>query len=874
MRVVGLAAAIWALMASGAWAAADLGVDARRLQEDLVTQRAMAIAHERRLTSAGDDILLARLDVAEGTIRARLRDLGRTQAERDAARAELTPVIAERDRFKALYAQRDDAYAAEVAEYQRQIDSLLHTDDPKLAAALQRFADGDRVGAFPVIEAIMRAQIKAAEAAANEQAAAQLRQLAGLADDMRGRGEKTSLEVIALWEEAQRRTGTYQPGWLRLSELDADAGRTPASLEAARQAVATAASPHQKAMATTALGAGLLATGDLAGARDQFRQDLAIARRELAASPASLARRRDVAILQYRLGEVLAPLGDSAGARAALEESVAILRAIADSAPSDAAGQFELAGVIYQLGVTLNDDGETTAARAQLEAGVAIARRLIAEQPADGRYQLLLSACLSGVGDSLGAAGDFAGARDRFVEAAQVMLRLAQVDPSNVANQRNAALAVRKLAGLTAAMGDYARARPAFEQALALVSALHQADPGDVRNLQLMAEITLQLAQVAGDSGDPSNAVALSARAVQLRRDLAAADGADARARIDLGDALRQAGDLAAKARKTVAAVALYEEALDVQRKISGANPADSAMRLRLAQTLGSVADEQLADGDLPIARARYRESVAITRELFRSTPDNADTQRQLGFDLSSLGDISLSGADYADAAAAYREALPPLRRLAATAPAIAQPKLKATLQHLGDVLVLRGAMAEALPVYDEEVTVARAYALAHPASPSGVRSLAEATSRMGELLRQSDHLADARDALSATADLYRQLGARPTALPEDQRQLGATLNDLGDAEERLNDKTAAAEDYTEALALWRVFDAAHPDDLKSLRNLVVTATSLAVLKDDPALWAEALKALEVLDARGALSVDDKARMAVIRARVAPGAVH
>ena len=163
-----------------------------------------------------------------------------TKAERDAARTELEPVIAERDRLKDDLAKRDEAFAVEIAEYQRQIAALVKTDNPALKEALQRFADGDRVGAFPVIEQIMRAEIAAAEAATAERAAASLRQLASLASDMRDRGEKTPADVIPIWEEAQLRTPRWNKGWQELANLYIDAGRLGDARRADEQIAATA----------------------------------------------------------------------------------------------------------------------------------------------------------------------------------------------------------------------------------------------------------------------------------------------------------------------------------------------------------------------------------------------------------------------------------------------------------------------------------------------------------------------------------------------------------------------------------------------------------------------------------------------------------
>lgn len=854
--------------ASAVWAGIAGTSDLRRLQDDLVTQRAMAIAHERRLTSAGDEILLAKLDAAEGVIRARARDLARSQAQRDAARAELAPVIAERDRLRERYGESDVAYAAEIAEYQNQIAGLLRTDDPKLQAALQQFADGDRVGAFPVIEAIMRAQIKASDAATNAQAAIQMRQLAGLASAMRGRGEKTIADVIPIWEEAQRRTPAYHQGWVELSDLYTEAGRLPAATDAARRSVATAVMPRQKAAAHHILGNALRLAGDLTAAREQFGLSLAITRQELALTPSVRAKRRDVAIAQTAMSDVLFLLGDVVGARASLEEAVSILRPIAAGAPDDTAAQYELAAALYTLGGVLEAAGDSQASRTNFEEALATARRLAAVEPHKSEFQRLIGLSLCGLGDSLTDMQDLAGARAGFVECAQIMHTLAASDQGDALAQAFAAESLRKSADGLAQIGDTAGAKLRFEESLAMTDRLYAADPGNVDNRRAMAEDLRGLIDAALETGRIADAMALSERLVALRRALATADPTGMAAANELGNALKQSGDVLRQVPDLPAAKTRYDDAIGVQRRTVAARPGDGAVRLRLAETLSGVGEALAIAHDDVGARAKYVESVTITRDLARIAPGNIQVLTRLSSDLIDIGGLGWDGRDDAGTTKAYLDAVTVLRRLAVLAPAVARSRLGETLGRLGDLQVAAGADKAAADYYQESFDIAERAANARPTDNEATRFLAKSLSRIGVLLLQTRDLENARHSLADAADHYRRLIETVPVHRHDQRELAAALVRLGEIDDALHASPDGKRDYAEALSVSRRYVVAEPADMAALADLAEAATGLATLTGDQAVWKEAATALETLDRHGVLAAQDRPKLAAVHAHL------
>ncbi len=133
-----LACAALCLLPVDVWAQQDVRAGQRRLQEDLTTQRAVAIARERRLVDERELALLAQVDARDAALRRALRSAQTNQTDAVAARAALAGVVAERGRLVEALAERDRAYAVEVAEFRRQIAGLTGTASLALTVALAR----------------------------------------------------------------------------------------------------------------------------------------------------------------------------------------------------------------------------------------------------------------------------------------------------------------------------------------------------------------------------------------------------------------------------------------------------------------------------------------------------------------------------------------------------------------------------------------------------------------------------------------------------------------------------------------------------------------------------------------------------------------
>lgn len=161
--------------------AGELSVEQARVIAGLEAQFQAALIRERRLADDRENRLLdegeARLARARAAADAAAGEASEVEAELDAARrdfANLTESIA----------QRDALFQAQLAAYRSEAADMVVRSTPERLAALQRFADGDRVGAWPVIEDLTQASVRARLSAAEQASEADSAEVERLRDEM------------------------------------------------------------------------------------------------------------------------------------------------------------------------------------------------------------------------------------------------------------------------------------------------------------------------------------------------------------------------------------------------------------------------------------------------------------------------------------------------------------------------------------------------------------------------------------------------------------------------------------------------------------------------------------------------------------------
>ena len=173
--------------------------------------------------------------VADVKIRSQRKEIeelrGKVRAGDAQRKAELT---AAEEKYVAALAERDRAYAQEIAVFRKAVEDIAAT--PEGAAALARFNAGDEIGALTVLDNLRAARDAARQKRADIESAAEGRRIATLALEARNRGKLATAQVIARYEEVTRLDPAVHWDWVELGRLYTDAGNLPAALRAARSA--------------------------------------------------------------------------------------------------------------------------------------------------------------------------------------------------------------------------------------------------------------------------------------------------------------------------------------------------------------------------------------------------------------------------------------------------------------------------------------------------------------------------------------------------------------------------------------------------------------------------------------------------------------
>ena len=245
-----------------------------RVLRVLTAQFQVALIRERRLADARDIRLLAsseeRLKNAHAAMVAARGDARQVRGSLQAARDDFARMAEELSR-------KDAEIRSEAEVYRLQVADLAQSNDPELAAAVAAYADGDRVAAFPVIQRILLAQNRAAEAGVAERNAERLREVATFTFEMAQHGEKTSRDAINAWLAAQNLVPTAQV-WLKLAVLYIDVGDLTSAERAAHSALAGATDDLMRCRAILQVGVAQARSGDFPGAIKSYEQAAGLAR--------------------------------------------------------------------------------------------------------------------------------------------------------------------------------------------------------------------------------------------------------------------------------------------------------------------------------------------------------------------------------------------------------------------------------------------------------------------------------------------------------------------------------------------------------------------------------------------------------------------
>ena len=472
---------------------AAVEADRQVLVQGLQAQYEVALIRERKIADDRETQLIGSLEARLKSARAQA-DAAKGDAH--AANAALALARADYAKLAAQIAQKDPATQNDVAAYQTQAETVAAQATPQKLAALQRFADGDRVGAWPIIQSLTNAELASVGPA---QQARDLRQLAQLRDVMRAHGEATTADVLDLYDRAAALDPSHFRTQVERVRLARDSGDLIRAKAAATQALNVATTDVERAAALRLVGEIASDQHDYAAAKPALEQALAIFQR-LAASDPTPANQGEVAWVLQDEGDLLVLNSAYNGARAAFSDSLAIRQRLAAADPTDAALQDYIGSDYQRLGDLDEKLGDLKGARTDFGAGLAVRQKILAADPTNTDLQYYVSAFLRRLGDLAEKQGDLPGARKAYEDCLAIRQRLSAANPSSAQLQNAVALDLEDLAGVAFSQNDLAAARADYDACLAIRRLLADADPTNAALQQLILRAMARSARVSGSS--------------------------------------------------------------------------------------------------------------------------------------------------------------------------------------------------------------------------------------------------------------------------------------------------------------------------------------------------------------------------------------
>lgn len=496
MRIGRAAAAslgVFALLAAGAAPAPARAqapapaADRQALIAGLQAQYEVSLIRERKMADDRETQMIAAL---EARLRAARAQADAAKGSAQQANAALAQARADYARLAGQIADRDPGVQADVAHYDQQTEREAADASPEKLAALQRFADGDRVAAWGQLKAMFTAEEPTASAARR---AADLRELAGLGDIMRAHGEATTAEVLDLYDRAVALDPTVFSAEMARLSLAHDLGDLTRARAAGQQALSVARNDNERAEALKAIGDQASDQADFKAAQDDFEQSFAMFERVNAANPTPYLENFAAGVLEDE-GELEVRVSDFDAARKNYNAALEIRRRLAAADPANGRMQNALTQVLQRIGDLDLKLGDLAGAKAAYEEGLGIRQKLLAGDPTNTDLQYDVSGFLRRLGDVALQARDLAAARQSYEDVIVIRQRLLAANPSSGQLKDAVALDFFDLGEVAFAQNQVDAARAAYEACFAMREELAAVDPTNADLQQLILRVMVRLA--------------------------------------------------------------------------------------------------------------------------------------------------------------------------------------------------------------------------------------------------------------------------------------------------------------------------------------------------------------------------------------------
>ena len=180
-----------------------------------------------------------------------------------------------------------------------------------------------------------------------------------------------------------------------------------------------------------------------------------------------------------------------------------------------------------------------------------------------------------------------------------------------------------------------------------------------------------------------------------------------------------------------------------------------------------------------------------------------------------------------------------------------------------GGRLIKNGEPAAARTLFEESLAIAQRLAAANPSSADAQRDVGISLEKLGDVLMEAGELAAARLRYEASLTIAQPLASANPSNAVAQRNVSVSLNKLGDVLMKAGELPMARTRYEASLTIRQRLAAANPSSTAA-RDLIMSHVKLGTLGSTEH-WLEALRLVEALLANGLLAPADQPLLALIR---------
>ncbi|MEP6810082.1 MAG: protein kinase [Chthoniobacterales bacterium] len=393
---------------------------------------------------------------------------------------------------------------------------------------------------------------------------------------------------------------------------------------------------HELANSHEGLGDIYYTNGDLRAGLTSYEVAVRLRERLLSLHPEEQKYRLALAELYGKVGDIkglegYSNLGDTAGALASYQKDDDLLEATLAADPANLALKSQLATALSHMALLADSAGDMAAALQSGRRAVAAFTELCASDANNHRYQISLLAAKACLRFAL---VDDNRLEEAIAQSRQVITdlgKMIQADPQNMHLRRNLSVAENALGQDLLRTGNPAGALPHHQRALALAHTALAAAPNDEDAKRDIGFTLHRLGETEARLNNDPSALSYFREALALRETTVAAEPSNARARQDVASLHADIGKALAAAGDGAAGVEEAEKAVALTAKLAAEAPTNAKQRATLALEYfdAGEAHRRFAEQKSPppldpkmqvqAARDCYHHSLALWEELQRA---------------------------------------------------------------------------------------------------------------------------------------------------------------------------------------------------------------------------------------------------------------